>query len=147
MAHPGQGGDDGDLHVLSQLFNETRRKREPDASPQRPFDFHQVHVDDVAGVQSGDAHGAADTDALAVSKDDVDGPSGRHEAGAVARQADQGDQTDQGHDHDQSNPKLSHRRSSAHPGSLPLETALIDLTPATAVFSNQVPGGASSVGP
>ena len=48
---------------------------------ERPLDFHQVDVDDVAGIEAGDPHRAADADALGVAKDHVDGALRSQEAG------------------------------------------------------------------
>ena len=43
----------------------------------------------------------------------------RQETRPIARQTDQGDQSGHGHDHDQTDPKFTHRRPSVHPAPLP----------------------------
>ena len=60
------------------------RQRDPHPRTEHPLDLDQVDVDDVAGVEAGDPHRAADADALGVAEDDVDRPVRRQEAGPVA---------------------------------------------------------------
>src|SRR5262249_21959986 len=70
--------------------------------------------DHVARVQPGDAHRAADPEALRVAEDDLDDPLRRQEARAVAGQPDQADQAGDGDDHDQADPDLAGREAGAH---------------------------------
>ncbi len=143
MAHAGQRGLDGDLHVLSQLLDQVRRQGNPHASAERPLHFHEVQIDHIAGIQSGDPHRTADADSLAIAKDDVDRPLRGEEAGAVARQADQADQAGHGHDHDQTDPDLADLGAGAHLDSSRGPSPSMEV----AACAPHRPGGFSSVGP
>ncbi len=108
-----------DLHVLAQLLDQAGRQRDPHPGPKRPLDLDQVEVDHVAGIEAGDAHRAADADALARrgrprrSSAAAPGSRGRRWPCRPGRSGRRWPRSRSGRPR-----RLAHRRSSAHLGFL-----------------------------
>ena len=132
VAHAGQGGLDRDLHVLAQLLDQARRQRDPHPARSVPSTSTRSTSTTLPVSRPATRTGLPMRMPWASRKTTSIVRCGARKPGPSLAMPTRREQPGQGHDHDQADPNLARRRSSAHPGSLP---GTVSSTPHRAICS------------